>query len=170
MSKIHDLMRWNQSSPVSVRKGSSNFSLTGLQEEMNRLFDHFYNGAQVRLTDWDRNLPSMPSVNLIESGDSFKVEAELAGMDPKNVEVEIADGCLTLKGERREEKEEKKEGGNYLRREIFYGSFSRTIALPETVDSEKAEAAFKNGILTVSLPKKAEARQKPKKVEIRTAA
>lgn len=170
MSKIRELMNWNSSSPVSVRRGDSNFSIAALQEEMNRLFDHFYNGARLRLTDWDQKMPSTPSVNLVENGTSFKVEAELAGIDPKNVEVEIANGALTLKGERKEEKEESKEDGNYLRRKISYGSFTRTIALPETADGDKAKATFKNGILTIEVPKKPEAQQKPKKIEIRTAA
>ena len=171
MNKISELMHWNRPSSISVRKGLDvGSSLATLQEEMNRLFDHFYTGTQLYLTDWDKKLATAPAVNVVEDGSSFKVEAELAGMDPKNVDVEIAGGYLTLKGERKEEKEERKEGGNYLRQEISYGSFLRTIALPETADSDKAKASFKNGILTVTVPKKAEAQQKPRKIEIKVAA
>lgn len=171
MTKIRELMHWNNPSSVFVRKGEGfGSSLAALQEEMNRLFDHFYAGAQLRLTNWDQKLPTAPAVNVVEDGASFRVEAELAGMDPKNVEVEITDGCLTLRGERKEEKEEKKEGGNYLRQEISYGSFVRTVVLPDTADENKASASFKNGILTVTVPKKAEAQQKPRKIDIKTAA
>ena len=169
MSKIRDLIQ----SPASliVQKGSDvSRSLSTLQTEMNRLFDHFYSGTQVYLTDWDKKLADLPAVNVVEDGVSFKVEAELAGMDPKNVDVEVANGRLTLKGERKEEVTEKNEGSNYLRQEISYGSFTRTIALPETADGDKAKASFKNGVLTVTVPKKPEAQQKPKKIEIKTAA
>lgn len=171
MNKISELMHWNRPSSIFVRKGSEiGSSLASLQEEMNRLFEHFYTGTQLYLTDWDKKLAASPAVNVVEDGSGFKVEAELAGMDPKNVEIEITGGYLTLKGERKEEKEEKKEGGSYLRQEISYGSFLRTVALPETADGDKAKASFKNGILTITVPKKAEAQQKPRKIEIRTAA
>ncbi len=171
MSKIRELIHWNNPSSIFVRKGESMaHSLVALQEEMNQLFDHFYTGAQVHLTDWSKKLATAPAVNVVEDGTSFKVEAELAGMDPKNVEVEITGGYLTLKGERQEEKEEKKEGGSYLRQEISYGSFLRTVVLPETADSDKAKATFKNGILTITVPKKADAQQKPRKIEIKAAA
>ena len=171
MSKIQDLIHWNHPSSILVRKGEDlGRSLMALQQEMNRLFEHFYSGAQVQLTDWSGKLSSMPAVNVSEDGTSFKIDAELAGMDPKNVDVEINGGFLTIKGERTEEKKEEKSGGSYLRQEISYGSFLRTVALPETADSDKAKASFKNGILTIVVPKKAEAQQKPKKIEIKSAA
>ena len=169
MSRIHELMPWNRPSSIFVRRGEGvSNSLASLQEEMNRMFDHFYNGTQAHLTDWDEKALAAPSINVVESGDSFRVEAELAGIDPKNVEVEIVNNSLTLKGERKEE--EKQGGDNYLRHEISYGSFARTVALPETADSDKAKASFKNGILTVAIPKKLEAQQKPRKIEIKSAA
>jgi len=95
------------------------------------------------------------------------VEAELAGIDPKNVQVEVTKDGLTLKGERRQE--EKQEGKNYLRHEISYGAFNRMIALPDTVDGDKAKATFKNGLLTIEIPKLPEAQKKSKKVEIESA-
>lgn len=170
MSKIRELINWNRPAALSVRKGEIGSSLAALQEDMNRMFEHFFTSLNLRLTDWDEKLPAAPSVNIVENGDSFRVEAELAGMDPKDVEVEVAGGYLTLKGERKEEKKEEKEGGKYLRQEISYGSFLRSVPLPETADSDKAKASFKNGILTVTVPKKPEAVQKPKKIEIKSAA
>jgi HSP20 family protein len=91
-------------------------------------------------------------------------------MDPKNVEVEITDGFLTIKGQREEKKEEKDKEGSYLRREMSFGSFLRTVALPETADFDKAEASFRNGILTITVKKKAAAIAKPKKVAVKQAA
>lgn len=170
MNKLRELMPWNDTSSLLVRKGGSfGSSVIALQEEVNRLFDHFFTGAEVYTTNWGKKL-SAPSVNVTEDGSSFKIEAELAGMDPKDIEVESVGRYITLRGERKEEKEEKKDGGNYLRQEISYGSFLRTVPLPETADSEKAKASFKNGILTVIVPKKAEARQKTQKIEIKAAA
>jgi HSP20 family protein len=169
MSKIRDLVQWNRSSPVSVQNG---FSIASLQDEMNRMFEHFYNGMQVRLTDWDALPEGAPAINIAEASDSFKVEAALPGVEPKNVTVEVAGGILTIRGEKKEEREEKRvqQEGTYLRKEIACGSFLRTVALPETADSGKAKAEFRNGILTVTVPKKAEAVQKPRKIEVKEAA
>lgn len=172
MSKIRDLMKSTRPSTVNVRQGDIGFSLSSLQEEMNRMFEHLYNGMQVRLTDWDA-LPDMTlPINVTEAADSIKVEAALPGIESKNVSVEIAGGLLTIKGERQEEKEEKKseKGESFLRREISCGLFERVVRLPETVDGDKAQAQFRNGILTVTVPKKAEAIQKMRKIEVKEAA
>jgi HSP20 family protein len=157
MTRIRELIPWNRPS-----------SLSALQEEMNQLFDSFFSGGPAYLNEGNGKEISAPAINIVENGDSFRVEAELPGMDPKNVGVEAANGCLTIRGERKEEK--KDEGENYLRQEISCGSFVRTVALPETADSEKARATFRNGVLTLTVPKKPEAVQKPKKIEIKAAA
>lgn len=88
-------------------------------------------------------------------------------MDEKNIEVKVTDGSLTIKGEKREEKEEKEKG--YYLKERHYGSFERNFELPESVDPEEIEASFKKGVLTVTLPKKAEARKPTKKIEVKAA-
>lgn len=172
MSKIRDLIQSGRSSAVNIRQGELGFSLASIQEEMNRMFEHLYNGMQVRLTDWD-SLPDLaPAVNVTETADSFRIEAALPGVESKNVSVEVAGGLLTIKGERQEEKEEKKSGKGemYLRKEISYGVFERTVRLPETADGDKAKAQFRNGILTLTVPKKAEAVQKPRKIDVKEAA
>lgn len=165
---IRELIHWNRPTNISIREGSFGSSLANLQEEMNRLFEHFYTGTQVRKTDWDKLPATAPALNISENGKSFKVKVELAGMSPDDVELEITDGYLTLKGEKEEEKNEEDE--NYLRQEISCGSFYRTVALPEAADCKKAEASFKNGVLTITVPKKAEAIQNPKKLQIKKAA
>lgn len=151
-----------------TRRAASGFSLATMQEEINRMFDHLYNGAQVHLTDWD-NLPaSAPAVNVIEKGKGFRIEVALPGIEAKDVRIEAADGALTVSGEHREEKEEKDEG--FLHREIAYGSFMRSVPLPETADCDKADAVFKSGILMVTVPKKAGVQQKSRKISIKEAA
>ncbi|MGZ9096823.1 MAG: Hsp20/alpha crystallin family protein [Micavibrio sp.] len=165
---IRELIPGNRPTNISIREGGFGSSLAALQEEMNRLFEHFYTGTQVRLTDWDKLTAAAPAVNISENGKAFKVRVELAGMSPDDVDLEITDGYLTLKGEKKEEKEEEDE--NFLRQEISYGSFYRTVALPEAADSKKAEASFKNGVLNITVPKKAEAVQNPKKLQIKKAA
>ena len=88
-------------------------------------------------------------------------------MDEKNIEVKVADGGLTIKGEKKEEKEEKKK--DYYLSERRFGSFERYFRLPEGVDADKIEASFKKGVLTVTLPKKAEAQKPVKKIDVKAA-
>ncbi|NOX89960.1 MAG: Hsp20/alpha crystallin family protein, partial [Calditrichaeota bacterium] len=108
----------------------------------------------------------MPSVDVKEKDDEFVVTAELPGMDAKDVDISISDDILTLRGEKKEEKEEKE--GNYYRRECSYGSFHRDIPLPAEVETDKVEAEFKRGVLTVHLPKKPESQRKAKKIQVKT--
>jgi HSP20 family protein len=105
------------------------------------------------------------AVDVIENPSEFRVTAELPGLDDKNIEVKCAAGVLTIKGEKREEREEKKE--DYFLSERRFGSFQRSFRLPESVDADRIEAAFKNGLLTVTLPKKAEAQKNEKKISIK---
>ena len=88
-------------------------------------------------------------------------------MDEKNIEVKVANGNLTIKGEKQEEKEEKKK--DYYLQERKFGSFERSFSIPEGVDTDKIEAAFKNGVLNVTLPKKPEAQKPAKNIEVKAA-
>jgi len=85
--------------------------------------------------------------------------------DEKNIEVKVADGILTIKGEKQEEKEEKKRG--YYLQERHFGSFERSFEVPESVNPDKIDATFKNGVLTLTLPKKAEAQKPSKKIDVK---
>jgi HSP20 family protein len=93
------------------------------------------------------------------------VTADLPGFDEKNIEVKLQNGSLCIKGERKSEKEEKKEDFHLTERE--FGSFERRFTLPEGVDADKIEASLKKGVLTVSLPKKPEAQKPAKKIEVK---
>ena len=109
----------------------------------------------------------MPAVDVVESEKTYEVTAELPGIDEKNIEVKVANGILTMRGEKQEEKEEKKK--DYYLQERHYGSFERSFEIPEGVDPDKIEAIFKKGVLTVTLPKKVEAQKPAKKVEVKAA-
>ncbi len=162
---IRELMQRPLSETPAIQEGFSR-SLGLFQEEMNRLFrDYFNRGGQ-----WAPEFlsPALPAVDVTENNERFTVRAEIPGYDPDKVELNAGEGALTIKGERRQEKEEK--GEQYLRHEISSGAFQRTVALPPTANTEKAEASFKNGLLTITVPKKAEALKMNKKIEIRRAA
>jgi HSP20 family protein len=123
--------------------------LTTLKKEMDRLFDRFW--------EWDfPEIPALlgewsPRLDLSETGEAFVVKAEIPGIDPKEVEVSLQGELLTIKGEKRQEKEEK--GEHFHRVERSYGAFARSFRLPAPVDAGKVTATFKNGLLTVKLPK-----------------
>jgi HSP20 family protein len=106
-----------------------------------------------------------PTIDVSETDKEVKVAVELPGLDENDVEVSLAHNVLTISGEKKTEKED--EGKNYHRIERSYGSFKRCVSLPGEVESDKVEAAFKNGVLTVTLPKTAEAQAR--KIEVKTS-
>ena len=109
----------------------------------------------------------MPAVDVAETDKAYEITAELPGLEEKNIEVKLANGVLSIKGEKQEEKEEKQK--DYYRRERSFGSFERSFQVPDHVDDDKIEASFKNGILSVTLPKSAEAQKQAKKIEVKGA-
>jgi HSP20 family protein len=130
-----------------------------------RLFDRFLEGD---LFDWsNRNFSetntTLPSVNIRENADAFDVEMAAPGFSKDEFKIELNNDLLTISSEKKVENEIN-EGENFSRREFSYQSFSRSFTLPNTVNSEKIEAKYENGILKVSIPKKEEARPKPAKV------
>jgi HSP20 family protein len=145
-----------------------------LRREVDRLFDDFGSDFWRRpfraISDFEpfsRKFALSPAVDIAESDKAYEITAELPGMDEKNIEVKVVNGALTIKGEKKDEKEEKTED-RYLS-ERRYGSFERYFQLPEGVDEAKIEASFKKGILTVTLPKKPEAQQPAKKIDVKAA-
>jgi HSP20 family protein len=114
----------------------------------------------------DATFRTMPAVDVTETDKAYEITAELPGLEEKNIEVKLANGVLSIKGEKQEEKEEKQK--DYFRRERSFGSFERTFQVPDDVEEDKIEAGFKNGILSVTLPKSAEAQKQAKKIEVKT--
>lgn len=132
--------------------------LARLQDEMSRMFDD-------RLYRAGESVGWTPACDIYEDEEGVTLRFDLAGVDPKDVDVRFENGVLTLRGERKLEREEKRE--NYHRVEMSYGTFTRSFTLPSTVDAEKIRAESKNGILTVALPKKAEA--KPRAIQVQVS-
>jgi HSP20 family protein len=150
--------------------------LANLRREIDRLFDDFGWGVARRplgrtLFDvepfWrgEFSFGKAPAVDIAEKEKEYEITAELPGLEENNVEVKFADGLLTIKGEKREEKEEKKK--DYYLSERRFGSFQRSFQVPDGVDADKIAASFKNGVLTVILPKSPEAQKKEKKIAIK---
>jgi HSP20 family protein len=125
--------------------------------------DEFFNTNW--LDSWDSGLKSFhPSVEIEEKDKSFELTAELPGMTKKDIEVEVKEGVLTIRGERKSEKEENKKGVRYSER--TFGSFSRSFNLPEGVASDQIKAEFKDGLLTLEIPKAPEKIKEVKKIEV----
>lgn len=128
-----------------------------LQREMNRLFDTSLSGTA-------RTTSRFPAMNVWASEDAQIVTAEVPGMNPKDIDVKVSGDMMTIEGTR--QAEEYLEDVRYHRRERGSGEFKRTIQLPFPVDSDKVEARFKNGVITISLPR-AEA-DKPKRITVKS--
>ena len=135
--------------------------LTQLQDRMNRLFQDSYRGSG------DENLMStgfVPPVDIYEDEHTIRVKMEVPGIDQNDIDIRVENNTLTVRGERKFEKDEKEE--NFHRIERRYGQFVRTFSMPNTVDADHVEATYHNGVLYLGLPKKAEAKPKQVKVNI----
>jgi HSP20 family protein len=145
-----DLIRWN---PWN--------ELVSLRERMNRVFDDSLFRSDRREDSFAMGTWS-PAVDMFEKDDTVVIKAELPGLDKKDVSLDLQNGVLTLKGERKYENEVKEE--NYYRREMSCGKFIRSFTLPADVDADKIKAKFQNGLLTVEVPKPEE--HKPKQIKV----
>ena len=150
------LVKWNPARELATWPSD----LFGIQRETNRMFDGFFRSTQ----DEDYTLSSWtPAVDITEHDDEYSVKVELPGVNKDDVKLTLENNILTIRGEKKQEKETKKE--NYHRIERCYGSFQRSFTLPNAIKSERIDASFKDGILTVILPKAEEA--KPKQIEVK---
>lgn len=133
--------------------------LARMQEDLGRVFDDRWAARGGESVGWT------PAVDIYEDEEALTLRFELAGVEPKDVDIRFENGTLTLKGERKLEREDKRD--NYHRIERQYGSFTRGFSLPATVDAEKIKAESRNGVLVVTLPKKPEA--KPKSIQVKVS-
>jgi HSP20 family protein len=139
--------------------------LSSFQHEVNRLFGTFFDsptgpgGAGARLRNW------VPAMDLVEEGEHYVLRADLPGVKQEDLEIEVQDNLLTISGERRARHEEDKRG--YRRIERSFGSFSRSLALPEGTDPDSVDASFAEGVLEVTIPKPVE--RTPRRVAINAA-
>ncbi len=140
--------------------------MANLTDRMNRLFDELWR-RPLAVRGSDEEVLSgtwMPAVDIRETRDALELTAELPGVDPKDVDVTVENGVLTIHGERKFEKEE--EGQTYHRVERVYGTFERSFTLPNSVDADKIKATYKNGLLILTVPKREEAKPKPVKIAV----
>jgi HSP20 family protein len=144
--------------PTRQNNGYNLSPLVNLSRELDRLFESpFTTGAQ------NEYQPVFaPALELRENHDNYQISVEVPGVDKKDVEVTLHDGVLTISGERKQETEVK--DGEYVRTERAYGRFQRQVTLPQPVNADAVKAAYKDGVLTITLPKTAEA--KPKQIAI----
>jgi len=170
---VRDLIPWSRSTSSPVPAGLSNepsSPFLALHREVNRLFDDVFNGFGVPSLAGSSLAGSSlasrsfgwPSVEVVEADGGLRVSAELPGLDEKDVELLVEDGVLTLRGEKRAETTDKERGYS----ERSYGRFERSIALPFAVQEDKAEATFRNGVLTVTLPRAADAPERRRRIAI----
>ncbi|HTP44456.1 MAG TPA: Hsp20/alpha crystallin family protein [Candidatus Acidoferrum sp.] len=137
-------------------------NVNSLQEQFSRLFDTSFPGrsSESDLTTW------APAVDIQETENELVLKADLPGIEEKDIDVRIENNTLTIRGERKFEKQVNED--NYLRVERSYGSFSRSFSLPNTINTEAIHAEYKNGVLSVQMPKRAES--KPKQVKVNVEA
>ena len=159
---IRNLVPFGKKSVPVKREEEHPLSL--LRREMDSLFDNFYRGFDIE--PFESRLGAFsPKVDVTESDKEIKISAELPGMEEKDIDVSLQNDMLIIKGEKKEEKEDK--GKDYYRMERSYGSFSRTIPLPVEVETDKVDARFKNGLLSITLPKTAKAVAETKKIAVK---
>lgn len=130
-----------------------------IQDEMNRMFDHFFNDTEGRLASTSFN----PCCDIEETDQAYLLKVELPGMEEKDIDVSVKDNVLTIKGEKKEEKEKKSKASHV--RERSYGYFERSFSLPSNTDIEKVQAKFKNGVLKMEIPK--DPSKAPKAIEVK---
>lgn len=132
----------------------------GLQSDINRLFDAFM--SPFERTEMKNSVS--PRLDIAELKDKYEIKAELPGMDENDINLSVEDGLLTISGEKKAETEEKDKG--YYLRECSYGSFSRTVRLPDNIADDKISAQFKKGVLIVDMPKTQQQQSKARKIAI----
>lgn len=151
------IVRWNPARELATFPSD----ILSMQREINRMFDNFFRGendeASLFAPTWK------PAVDITEHDDEYVAKVELPGVNKDDVKITMQDNVLSIRGEKTQEKKGKEE--NYHRVERYYGSFQRSFTLPTSVKSDRIEAEYKDGILTIRMPKAEEA--KPKQIEVK---
>lgn len=149
-----EMVRWKPWEPLK--------ELQRMRREMDRLWESFFETKPTRrqeeISEW------VPSIDLSETKDSYIVKAEIPGMEAKDIDITLQDDLLTIRGEKKQEKEEKDENYHFVERS--YGSFTRSIRLPQEVKGDKIKASYKDGVLKITLPKSEEAKKKETKIKV----
>lgn len=165
---IRDLITSNRTRRNLPARREEEYPVVTLQKQINQMFDSFFRGSEWspfgEMAEWREEFS--PRIDVKESDKEIDITAELPGIDEKDIDVLLDRDMLTLKGEKREEKEEKSK--NYWHMERRYGSFHRVIPLPEEIDKEDIKANFKKGILHIKIPKTAKVEPAGRKITIKS--
>ena len=166
---LKSLVPWRNNSKPNVMATRDDYfdPLVTFRREMDRMFDDFFTGAggrglQPASATWQG---VMPTLNVTESEQELVVTAELPGLDNKDFEVTLSGDVLTIKGEKKSEHEEKNGDAHYMERR--FGSFSRAVRLPFEIKDEKVDAKYDKGVLTIRVPKPAEAQRAVRQIEVK---
>jgi len=154
------IVRWNPVRELATFPSD----ILGMQRDINHMFDRFFRGGVLD----DAEFPAaswVPAVDLAEKDDAYIAKVELPGVSKDDVKITLLDNIITIRGEKKDEKETKE--SNYHRVERSYGSFQRSFNLPSAVKGDKVDAQYKDGILTISLPKAEEAKRKQIEVKVK---
>lgn len=160
---LQSIIPWKKEERSLARGRGDGDPFAQLQRRMNSVFEDFFGRSSSSDLWGDDAGEFLPRVDVSETGKEVRITADLPGLDEKDVEVTVTNNMLTIKGEKKVEKEE--EEGDYYHSERSYGYFDRTIALPQGIDADNAKAKFKKGVLKVTIPKKPEAQSSRRKIE-----
>ncbi|MEN6475887.1 MAG: Hsp20/alpha crystallin family protein [Syntrophaceae bacterium] len=149
---------------MGLRREPEDNPIVSFQRAINTLFDDFFRGVDFTPTEGEF-MKFNPRVDMAEDDKNITITAELPGLDEKDIEINLSKDILTIKGEKKEEKEEKGKERYYMERS--FGSFQRMISIPAEVDTTKVDATFKKGVLNITLPKQAKAKEAQKKIQIK---
>lgn len=166
---IKEMIPWRkEATSLPIRRGRRGISLFDLRNQMNRLFDEFFErpfALSPFFDEFDLVGDFSPRIDIAESDKEITISADLPGVEPEDIDIYLEGNTLTISGEKQAEKEEK--GKRFYRLERSYGSFYRTIPLPDEVEEDKIDATFKRGVLKIRLPKTAEAQKRTKRITVK---
>jgi len=165
---FRSLMPFGRTAGVARAGAPETDPFTGLRREMNRLFEDFARDWAVPARFGSSDFLS-PKINVAETETGLELTAELPGIEPKDIQIDLADGILTLKAESKAERDEKDDGKKYHLVERSYGTFLRRMALPFEADQDRIEASFDKGVLKIVVPRSPAAKSPTRRIEIKSA-
>jgi HSP20 family protein len=166
-----DLTPWSRATGLTSFGGRDPFM--NFRREMDRLFDDFFAPAETRSfaagqSPTTQTLSAWPRIDVQEGDQAYTITAEVPGMDPKDVQLDLRENALIISGEKRAERNEEAQGRRYSERS--YGRFERVIPFESEIDTDRVEATCSNGVLTITLPKAAQARDRTRRIEVKPQA
>jgi HSP20 family protein len=166
MADFRDLIPFGRERRLAPFGRGGEHPFEAFQREMSRMFDDFFRGVPTRFTGAEAPFGAMPRVDVSETENEYELKAELPGLEEKDINLQLANNVLSIRGEKKAEREEKDK--NYHLAERSFGSFQRSIPLPTEVEEDRVQASFKSGVLTVRLPKSERAKSQAKRIEVKS--